>query len=73
MASMTLSGLLEVVIDETGTVMSASHGEAGDAHVRPGAAPGDPHVALLARHQDGKPVRYRQVLEIVLRPATPQE
>jgi TonB family protein len=73
MATMTLSGLLEVVIDETGTVMSANMAKP--------VTPTYDQVLLQATRtwrfspalKDGKPVRYRQVLEIVLRPATPQE
>jgi len=73
MAAMTLSGLLEIVIDETGSVMSASM-------AKPVTPTYDQLLLQSARAwryspatREGKPVRYRQVLEIVLRPAGPQE
>jgi TonB family protein len=73
MAAMTLSGLLEIVIDETGSVMSASM-------AKPVTPTYDQLLLQSARTwryspatREGKPVRYRQVLEIVLRPAGPQE
>lgn len=69
MATMTLSGLVELVIDEAGAVTDVSI-------VKPIAPRYDQALKSLARSwryrpamRSGGPVRYRQLLEIVLRPA----
>ena len=68
-AIMTLTGLLEIVIDETGAVASAAMAKP----VTPGYDQALLQAARTWRYtparRDGKPVRYRQVLEIVLRPS----
>lgn len=68
-AAMTLSGLVELVIDEAGAVAAVSI-------VKPIAPRYDQALSALARSwryrpamRSGQPVRYRQLLEIVLRPA----
>jgi TonB family protein len=64
----TFQGLLEIVIDERGTVESASIVRS----VTPSYDEVLVQAALAWRfgpaRKDGKPVRYRRVLEIVLRP-----
>ncbi|MGE3507886.1 MAG: hypothetical protein AB7N65_03275 [Vicinamibacterales bacterium] len=70
MALMSLSGLLELVIDEEGTVMSATI-------TKPIAPNYDQALKDSTRTwryrpatRGGQPVRYRQVLEVVLRPSS---
>jgi TonB family protein len=68
MARMSFAGALEIVIDERGRVESAKI-------VRP-ISPGYDGALLRATSQwryvpaqkDGKPVKYRQILAITLRP-----
>lgn len=68
MAMNTQTGLLEVVVDEKGAVMSASM-------AKPITSSYDAALTSAARdwrftpaQKDGQPVRYRLLLEIVLRP-----
>lgn len=70
MAATTYSGRIEVVIDDTGAVTEV-------AIIKPIAPPYDQALKGLARTwryrpatRNGQPVRYRQLLEIVLRPPT---
>jgi tetratricopeptide (TPR) repeat protein len=68
MAMATQTGLLEIVIDEKGSVVAA-------AMAKPITPPYDSALIAAARgwrfapaRKDGQPVRYRQLLEVVLRP-----
>lgn len=71
MALSSHTGLLELIIDEAGSV--------AEARVNRPISPGyDQNLLELARAwrykpatKDGQPVRYRIVLEVVLRPVTP--
>ncbi len=71
MALSSHTGLLEITIDEAGSV--------ADARVAKPISPGyDQNLVELARTwrykpatKNGQPVRYRVVLEVVLRPVTP--
>lgn len=69
MAVLAHSGLLEIVIDQSGGIESASMAKS----VLPGYDEALLQAARSWRYKpaekDGKPVRYRQVLEIVLRPS----
>jgi tetratricopeptide (TPR) repeat protein len=66
------SGLLEIVIDETGFVSSASLVESVTPLYDEALTRATRSWRYVPAKRAGKPVRYRQVLEIVLRPA-PQE
>jgi TonB family protein len=68
MALSTQAGLLEIVVDEKGSVLAASMAKA----IYPAY---DALLVAAAREwkftpalREGRPVRYRQLLEIVLRP-----